>query len=149
MMKRAMDSKTYRWIGIVALVWMLLQILPVTRIAFNPVAVQVRGDEVVMQRTFPGDVFGLPRPRLSYVETVRPITQTHNNGHPCADRGGPFRYSRAQKVGRWRITDWAGDCLSDPTGYVWSSVWTWHIGNFEVGPARLSHRVIKSYGGRG
>ena len=128
------------WGIVVAVV--LTMLLPVTRLVYHPIEVQIIGDEVTLRREFPGDKFGFPRPVLSYVETVKPLTQAHNGGHPCEASGGPFRYTRADDVGRWSI-DWAADCLSDPQGFVWSAYWRWHLGSVQFGAASKSRTVLR------
>lgn len=123
--------------------WYALQVLPVTQLVYHPDVVEIVGSEVRLARSFPGDAWGFQRPVMSYVETVRPISQFHNGGQSCTDKGGPFRYDRAESVGQWSI-DWAADCLSDPSGYTWSADWFWHIGAMRVGPVNLTHRVLKT-----
>jgi hypothetical protein len=108
------------------------QVLPVSRLAIQAQEVTITGATVLIKRSFPADIFGLPRPRLSYVETVRGLTASHNDGHSCADRGGPFRYDNAKDAGTWKI-EWAAPCLSDPFGYTWEACWTWHLGSVEFG----------------
>ena len=138
-----MIDRSMLLIGWLFVAWGAAQVLPITRLAFHPEAVEINGDQVTLYRTFPGDAWGLPRPRMAYVETVRPLTQAHNGGQICSDESDPFRYTRAEEIGRWSI-DWAADCLSDPMGYVWSAEWSWYIGRFGVGPASLSTTVLRN-----
>lgn len=139
MIERSMLVIGWATVAAVALVF----VLPTTRLVYQPESVEIVGDQVTMYRSFPGDAWGLPRPRISYIETVRPMTQTTNGGHPCEFSGGPRRYDRTDEVGRWQI-DWAADCISDPIGYVWSAEWTWHIGHVELGPVDISERVLSN-----
>lgn len=118
-----------------------LKVLPVSWIAINPTAVEIIGDQVQVYRTFPMDALGLPRPHISYTETVKPLTQSHNGGQFCDDAGKPVRYSRPEAVGKWSIP-WAADCLNDPQGYCWEARWTWHIGGLSFGPVSPSKTVI-------
>lgn len=127
---------------VVGLTILALWVVPVTRLVYAPHAVEVVGDQVTMYRTFPLDALGLPRPRLSYVETVRPLTPSHHDGQSCTDAGGPFQYTRDDEVGRWQIP-WAVGCLSDPRGFIWSASWTWHIGGLTVGPVSLSDTFLR------
>lgn len=90
-----MMGRSAFWIGWVAVAVVVFQTAPLSRIAYNPQAVEFRGNDVVMYRSFPMDRLGLPRPWLSYVETIRPLTPAHNGGQSCTDRGGPFEYTRA------------------------------------------------------
>jgi hypothetical protein len=117
-------------------------VFPASRMAFNPGAVLIEDGTVTLARTFPGDSFGLPRPVMTYEETIRPLTPMHNGGHPCVQQGGPIRYVSASPVGAWSL-DWADDCTSDPTGYYWEAAWVWHIGAFRLGPVRASHTVLR------
>lgn len=125
-----------------AIVYIASQVLPVTRIAYWPSEVWINGAEVTVGRAFPGDFLGLPRPRISFTETVDPLSQEHNGGQVCEVEGGPFRYSGDERLGRWYIGEWAEQCLDDPAGYRWSAEWVWHIGGFTVGLTRLSKTVL-------
>jgi hypothetical protein len=136
-----MMDRTLLIVGWTFIGWYGLQVLPFTSLVYRPEAVEVSNGEVTLARSFPGDALGLPRPRMSYVETVRPLSQTHNGGQSCSDAGGPFRYSRAEPIGVWKI-DWARNCLSDPVGFEWSAFWYWHVGAIRLGPASLSQRTI-------
>lgn len=137
-----MSGKTMLLIGWATAVLLVFQTAPLTRIAYNPQAVEIRDSQVTMYRSFPMDAIGLPRPWLSYVETVRPITESHNGGQSCTDRGGPFEYMRAGDVGRWSI-EWASACTSDPAGFQWSAKWTWHVGRITLGPVKYSQTVLR------
>lgn len=141
MVRRVVSIVESRTVFIAGLTGLALFAAPFTRAVYNPTAVEIHGDQVTVYRTFPGDAFGLPRPSISYAETITPLTQAHNGGHPCVERGGPFQYSRADPVGRWSI-EWAADCLSDPQGYRWSARWYWNVGILKFGPAELDHVVI-------
>lgn len=136
-------NRAYYWFGVLCLLAVVFTALPVSRLAIVPHSVEIVGDQVSLERSFPGDMFGLPRPFLSYVETVTPLTQGHNGGHPCQVKGGPFRYARAENIGTWSI-DWAAACLSDPSGFIWSAAWTWHVGALRLGPVRLERRFWRS-----
>jgi hypothetical protein len=138
-----MNGKSMLLIGWLTVVVVLSQAAPLSRIAYNPQAVEIGNSQVTMYRSFPLDTLGLPRPNLSYIETVKPLTQAHNGGQRCADAGGPFRYTRADPVGEWSIA-WASDCISDPVGYQWTAQWTWHIGRIRLGPVSFSHTVLRS-----
>lgn len=140
-----MIGKPLLWIGWATALVVVIQTAPLSRIAYNPQAVEIHGDSVTMYRSFPLDVLGFPRPRISYLETIRPLTQTHNGGHSCAEAGGPFRYDRADPVGIWSIA-WAADCTSDPIGYQWSAQWTWHVGRVALGPVSFDHTVLRAAG---
>lgn len=129
------------WLSVVAL--SLVFVLPTTRLVYHPTHVEIVGDQVTLYRHWPWDEWGFKRPRISYVETIRPLTTGHNGGHPCVDQGGPFRYSAADDVGTWDIP-WAADCIDDPLGYIWSADWHWHIGQVKVGPTHLSKRVLRT-----
>ena len=139
---KAVIDKTLLVAGWVVMVAVGTQVLPVSRLAIHPEAVTIRGNEVSLLRTFPLDALGLPRPHISYTETVKPLTQTHNGGHRCTQSGGPFQYTYGEQTGRWKI-DWASDCTSDPAGFTWSAEWRWHIGGLQMGPTRLSETIIK------
>jgi hypothetical protein len=130
-----MISRTLVLIAVVAIAF---QVAPVTRLVFAPEDASFDGSHVTLLRRFPGDDLGFPRPRMSYVETVAPLTPGHNGGHVCQDAGGPFAYTRAQPLGQWDVAPWAADCLSDPYGVRWQAVWTWHLGNLRAGPVSLS-----------
>lgn len=131
------------WVGWLSVAVLSVQAFPVTRLVYAPTAVSIAGDVVTAQRTFPGDMLGLARPVLSYVETVRPMSQAHHGGQVCTASSAPIRYARADVVGRWSIADWASDCISDPLGYVWSARWTWHVGGVSFGPVSMAHTVLK------
>ena len=137
-----MMGKQMMWIGWFTALVVLFQTAPLSRIAYNPQAVEISDSQVTMYRSFPLDALGLPRPWLSYVETVRPITEVHNGGHSCTERGGPFQYTREGDVGMWSIA-WAADCTDDPAGFHWSAKWTWHVGRMQMGPVKLSQTVLK------
>ena len=137
-----MIRKHSLWFGWLVVAWGAATVLPVTRLVYSPTAATFRDGDIVVQRTFPLDVLGLPRPRISYEETVRPLTQEHNAGHVCTDAAGPFRYARADPVGVWGLT-WADGCLDDPVGFVWSAHWYWHIGIFQVGGVSLQHTELR------
>lgn len=122
--------------------WLAIQTLPITRIVYHPSAAEISGSQVIVSRDFPMDEYTNWRPRLSYVETVRPLTPGHNGGQSCEIAGGPFRYSSAEAVGQWSI-DWAAKCLDDPSGFTWSAYWHWHIGALRVGPVSLYQRVLR------
>lgn len=137
-----MMDRSLFWIGIASISWWSIHTLPVTRLVFNPVSVQIDGENLTIYRSFPGDALDLPRPRMSYIEAVKPMTQGHNGGQICQDVADPFRYIRAEEVGKWSIL-WASECLSDPVGYVWESCWSWHVGEIGLGPVCLSQRILK------
>jgi hypothetical protein len=137
-----MIDRTLFFVGWAAVTWFALQTLPITALAIKPESVSIEGDQVTLVRDFPTDAMGLPRPWLSYVETVRPLTQGHNGGHICEQKAGPFRYSENNPVGTWSIA-WASDCLSDPQGFTWSASWTWWIGNLQLGPTDFRTRVLR------
>lgn len=126
------------------------QVLPITRIVYNPTDVLIDHDsgEVVLKRTFPMDVLkriGIHwRPEMTYIETVRPLTVMHNLGHPCQISSKPFRYSLATVTGTWNITPWAAECLNDPQGFEWEARWFWQVGTFRMGPTRLQATVLRT-----
>jgi hypothetical protein len=126
-----------------AAVYIASQVLPVTHIAYWTSEVWIDEAQVTVDRTFPGDWLGLPRPNISFVETVKPLTQGHNGGQVCEVEGGPFRYESDDPLGRWQIGAWAAQCLDDPAGYRWSAQWTWHLGSFKFGPAHAQKIVLK------
>ena len=136
------SGRSLLWIGWATVVVVVFQAAPLSRIAYNPQAVEIHEDHVTMYRSFPMDRAGIARPWLSYSETVRPLTETHNGGQSCTDQGGPFQYTRAGDVGMWSIA-WAADCLSDPVGFHWSAKWTWHIGRMQMGPVKLSQTFLR------
>lgn len=136
-----MIDRSLLYIGWTIIAVAMIQFAPLTSLVYNPKDVRIVGDEVVLFRSFPMDALGLPRPRISYVETITPLTQSHNGGHSCVDRGGPFPYVRAEAVGAWGIS-WAKACLSDPLGFHWSAQWTWHVGRVLVGPVQLATTVL-------
>ena len=138
-----MSGKSLLWIGWATAVVVVFQTAPLSRIVYNPQAVEISDNQVAMYRSFPLDALGLPRPWLSYVETVRPITEAHNGGQSCTDKGGPFEYTRAGDVGKWSI-EWASACTSDPAGFHWSAKWTWHIGRMTLGPVSYQQTVLRS-----
>jgi hypothetical protein len=127
-----------RLIVALAVLAIAFQVAPVTQLVFAPEAASFDGSRITLVRSFPGDALGLPRPRMSYLEAITPLTPGHNGGHVCTDEAGPFAYSRAQPLGRWDVSQWATDCLSDPYGVRWQAVWTWHIGNLRAGPVSAS-----------
>ena len=131
-----------KWTFATGLLLLLMFVAPFSRLAYNPDAVEIAGDKVTMYRAFPGDRIGLPRPLLSYFETVRPLTSDYNGGQSCTDRGGPFKYDRAGPVGDWSI-EWAAECTSDPVGFVWSARWYWHVGAIKFAPITFEHVVLK------
>jgi hypothetical protein len=140
----ALMYRTLTWIG-----WglifaaMLTWAMPVTWLLFRPQHVEIIGDQVILHRHFPGDAIGLPRPIMLYVETVKPLTVSHNNGHRCQHSPqSPFRYSSAELVGRWSI-DWAEPCLSDAVGFVWEARWTAYVGAIPLGPVSLSATILR------
>jgi len=137
----AMIGRPVLWIGWATVIVLIFQTAPLSRIAYAPQTVTIVGEQVALIRSFPLDALGMPRPWLSYIETVRPLTQSHNGGHPCADRGGPFQYGNAEPVRTWSIA-WASDCLNDPTGYRWSAQWFWHLGRVKLGPVNIVHTVL-------
>jgi hypothetical protein len=118
--------------------------LPATRLVYWPSEVWMNETQVTMDRTFPGDWIGLPRPRISFTETVDPLSQKHNSGQVCEVKGGPFRYESDAPLGRWRIGKWAAPCLDDPEGYRWSAQWTWHLGGITLGPTSISKVFINN-----
>jgi len=138
-----MMGKPLLWIGWAVVAAVAFQTAPLSRIVYNPQAVEIRGDHVTMYRSFPMDRAGIARPWLSYSETVRPLTETHNGGHSCTEKGGPFQYTRAGDVGKWSI-EWASACTSDPAGFHWSAKWTWHIGRITLGPVSFVQTVLRA-----
>ena len=137
------SGRALLWIGWATAVVLVFQTAPLSRIAYNPQAVEISDSQVTMYRSFPMDSLGLPRPWLSYVETVRPITEAHNGGHSCTEKGGPFEYTRAGDVGKWSI-EWASACTSDPAGFHWSAKWTWHVGRITLGPVTYDQTVLRA-----
>lgn len=126
---------------------MLTWMLPTTRLVFAPGQPAIVGGEVFLPRTFPGDRFGLPRPRMGYVETVSGLTPGWNGGHKCQDSSRrPFRYTSPNPVGQWSI-DWAAACMSDPTAFVWQATWTAYLGVIPLGPVSREITVFGN-GGR-
>ena len=118
-------------------------VFPASRLALVPGAVQIADGVVILERSFPGDRFGLPRPVMTYREVIRPLTPLHNGGHYCTQTGGPIRYVNAAPVGTWSI-GWAADCINDPTGYHWEASWRWHIGGIPLGPVSVSTVVFST-----
>lgn len=142
-----MKNTTRRALFGVAAVYIASQALPVTKLVYWPSEVWIDGSEVTVDRSFPGDMLGLPRPRISFVETVHPLTDGHNDGQVCQVSGGPFVYDSDEPLGRWKMGDWADECLNDPKGYRWAAEWTWHIGGFTLGNVRLEKTVINQEAG--
>lgn len=138
--------RSYWWISVACAVAIVAATAPISRLAINPISVQISGDVVQVQRDFPGDTFDLRRPLLSYVETVKGFTPETNDGHICKQAAGPFRYSDAKSVGQWSIP-WAAECLADPLGYEWEACWRWHVGAVRLGPVCLRHTHIKRANG--
>lgn len=130
-----------KWTFVFSILVLLLFVAPFSRLAYSPQAIEINGYQVSMYRSFPGDTLGLPRPWLSYTETIRPLTPEHNGGQSCTDRGGPFKYDRAGPVGDWSI-EWAAKCVSDPKGFTWAARWYWHVGAIKFAPTTLSHVVL-------
>ena len=118
--------------AIIMAAFMLIFVSPITSAAIYPIAVSVTTESVSVRRVFLADYLGLPRPIISYDETVRPLTPLWNGGHPCSDLGGPFRYTSEQETAQWEI-QWAADCTNDPVGFVYTVCWTWHVGMIEFG----------------
>jgi len=145
MVTEIVKSRGWWWLSVGFLFWAALHLLPVTWLAYRPISVEVSDGKVVMTRDFPGDLVGLPRPRIAYVETVRPLTPGYNGGQRCEDAGGPFRYGNdnGSSVASWSIATWASPCLSDPNGFVWSATWTWHLGALRLGPVSLRKTVLR------
>ena len=140
-----MIYRWYFWLGWAALAFVLANTLPVSRLAIHPISATVTtGGAVVVYRDFPGDLLGLPRPRISYIEAVAPLTPGHNGGHWCQMRAGPVQYSSAAPVGVWSIAGWAGRCLDDPAGFVWTACWTWHLGAWRAGATCLPLTVLRN-----
>ncbi len=137
-----MIGRPMLWFGWIAVVAAAFQTAPLSRLVYSPQAVEIRGDDLVMYRSFPMDAIGLPRPWLSYVEIIRPMTMGYNGGHVCAQKGGPLQYTNADDVGAWSIA-WASRCTDDPVGFTWSAQWSWHIGRVVLGPVKLSHTALK------
>lgn len=135
-------TATRRSLVAIVLGYAVLKVAPVTMLVYWPVETQIEGDTVTHFRVFPMDTFGLPRPRISFVETVKPLTHGHNDGQVCQDAGGPFPYDKRSEYGSWSIP-WAAPCLSDSKGYVWRAQWTWHLGSFKVGPTHAEKVVLK------
>lgn len=138
-----MIGKQMLWIGWATALVVVFQTAPLSRIAYNPQAFEISDSQVTMYRSFPLDALGLARPWLSYIETVRPITEAHNGGHSCTEKGGPFQYTRAGEVGQWSIA-WASACTSDPVGFHWSAKWTWHVGRITLGPVTYNQTVLRA-----
>lgn len=139
-----MKDTTRRVLALIATVYILSQILPITRMVYWPSKVGIEKGQVTLVRYFPGDTLNLPRPRISYVETVTPLSGVeHNGGQFCQDTAAAKKYTSKREVGQWDITPWAKDCLSDPLGYKWSASWTWHLGVFTFGSTSLNHTVLK------
>lgn len=136
-------ERSWWWLGIVCIAALALSLAPVSRLAINPVNVTIEGDLVTMHRLFPGDTFGLQRPLISYVESVKGLSAGWNDGHACNDAAGPFRYSSKETTGDWRIP-WAADCLNDPRGFVWEACWRWHVGAFKFGAVCKEHTVLRT-----
>ena len=139
--KEVVNSRSWKVVAVFCALLLASQVLPLTRLAYGPQDVVITGDQVTMYRSFPGDALGLPRPRISYLEKVMPLTPGHHGGHPCVEEGGPFRYGQAEPVGSWAIP-WAAGCLNDPHGYAWEATWTWHLGVLTLGSTSISHRVF-------
>jgi hypothetical protein len=139
-----MIDKTLTWIGWGAVLAVLLTwMLPVTGLLFRPQHVEITGDRVVLQRDFPGDRIGLPRPVMTYIETVKPLTPGHNGGHRCQHSPqAPFRYLSDEVVGQWSIA-WAEPCLNDPLGFIWDARWTAYVGVIPLGPVNFSATVLR------
>ena len=131
------------WLGVACILAMLLSLAPISRLAINPITATVIGGTVTLQRQFPGDTLGLPRPQLSYVETVKGLSAGHDGGHVCIDAAGPFRYTAKEQVGEWGIDRWASECLDDPVGFVWEACWRWHVGAFVLSPVCISYTSFR------
>lgn len=138
-----MMDKTLFVIGWAVVATSALHMLPVTRLVYNPEKVEIVGDRVTMYRSFPLDKLGLPRPMISYHETIAPVTPGHNGGKPCEDSGGPFQYSSPDPVAEWDI-DWGENCITDPQGFVWAARWYWHIGALRLGPVDFQSEILRS-----
>ena len=128
---------------LMAAFYIAAKFLPATALVYWPTEAWVEADgDVVVDRTFPGDYLGLPRPRIFFIETVDPISRDVNGGQDCQMTGGPSLYDDRSEFGRWNISSWAAPCLADPEGYRWSATWKWHIGSFEFGGVGLSKTII-------
>jgi hypothetical protein len=147
-MERAMMiiKRSWWWFGIACLAAIVLSLAPLSRLAIHPITVSVSGEVVTIHRAFPSDTFGLPRPQLSYIETVKGLSVGHNDGHICLDASGPFRYTTKEQVGSWSIP-WAADCLDDPRGYVWEACWMWHLGAIRLSPVCAQYTKIRAIEG--
>lgn len=147
MLVRAYQSPLTFWFALsIVLVTLIGWVFPASLIAFRPGAVTVADGAVMLERSFPGDAFDLPRPVMTYRETVRPLTPGHNGGHPCVQTGGPIRYTSPQPVGTWSL-DWAAACLDDPAGFHWEAAWRWHVGAIQLGPVRAAVTVLQPQNG--
>lgn len=143
MAQRLISVVESRLMLLLGLFFLVLWVTPITRLVYHPKAIEIEGTKVTMYRSFPGDALGLPRPKLSYVEIIRPLTPSHNGGQSCTDTGGPFRYTRSTEVGEWSI-EWAAACLNDPVGYSWYARWYWHVGALKLGPTSLATTIFHS-----
>lgn len=132
---------TWGWCMMIALAAVF--VFPTTGLVYQPSTVTISGDQVTVDRSFPMD--GLLddwRPRISYIETIKPLTQAHNGGQDCVAEGSPRVYDSEDILGVWSIP-WAADCLTDPRGFDWETYWYWHVGGMKVGPVSLSTRVLR------
>lgn len=110
---KAMIDISRRTLTGLAVVYVASQVLPVTRLAYWPSEVWIDGSEVTVERHYPGDWLGLPRPQVSYVETVTPISGIgHNDRHNCQDARGAKRYTRPELTS-WDISSWAAGSIDE------------------------------------
>lgn len=137
-----MIDRTLLIVGWMFVIGFLVQAIPFSALAIDIDGVVIEGDQVLVSRDFPTDTIGVDRPWISYIETVRPLTPGHNGGQICEQRGGPFKYTSTDTVGRWSI-DWAEDCLNDPLGFTWTASWTWWVGAIPVGPTQYEVRILR------
>ena len=99
----------------------------------NPQAATIDGTIVTVYRTFPAHgLLGVPRPLVSYRETVTPL----DNGRTCGD-GRTQRYVRPGDFGRWDIAEWAAPCMRG--AWLWHAEWQgWLFGLIPLQPVSLT-----------
>lgn len=91
---------------------------------------------IVVYRSYPGDLLGLKRPIVRYIQVVHPLDKATNGGYSCREdnnKGMRYTHDDPRGFGIWSMR-WAVDCIDAPLG--WRYEVSWQALLFDVFPMR-------------
>ena len=148
------SSKVFWMLGLPSIVFLIASLViwfgVGSRILINPTGIEITpcGD-VVMHRNYPMvDMLGWEFPMVRYVTTITPLTPETNDGYSCREdngRGQRYNHDHGRGFGNWRINHYANECMQDPVGWVFHTVYTaYFLDMIPLRPISITATVISA-----